>query len=558
MTKPAILHICLSQGWGGLEMYPIRIGKEFIKQGYEVYGLCVANTQVAYGMREAGLETFEVKSKNTLVFSQIIKLNNWLKERSVKIIHNHKSGDILVSALLNQLTPRKAFFTEHMGVTRPKKSIYHQWAYKHITQVFSISNETYQRNIKALPVPENKITRLWLGTDIPNSPIEESIEIRAIRTELNITNNQIVIGNIGRFCSGKGQLELIEAFALLKDKYSNTKLLLVGGLISSEGGDDNYTKEVNKRISQLGIENKVILAGFRKDTPSMLAAMDIVCLPNHNEAFGLTAIEAMAARKAIVGANTGALPEILEPVALLANPLDPREIAIQLSAFLDNQHLIEKKAQAAYERARTEFSMTTHIERLKTYYSELNMNSTTFTFKLRNKLRVKGNHQISIANTAKVRGCDISIKGKNNNLIIEEGVNLRGSQLEIDGNNCVIKVGKNSIIGHGCYLSARELNTQLILGEKCMLSRNVKIMTSDGHDILKDTQRVNPAKNIYIGNHVWLADNATVLKGVTIGKGSVVGINSTLTKSLEENCIAAGNPAKKVQDNIEWNEKLTF
>lgn len=36
--KPAILHICLSTGWGGLEMYPSRMGKEFIDKGYRVFG----------------------------------------------------------------------------------------------------------------------------------------------------------------------------------------------------------------------------------------------------------------------------------------------------------------------------------------------------------------------------------------------------------------------------------------------------------------------------------------------------------------------------------------
>ena len=44
--------------------------------------------------------------------------------------------------------------------------------------------------------------------------------------------------------------------------------------------------------------------------------MDIVCLPNHNEAFDLTAIEAMASKKAIVGADTGNASEILQPVTL--------------------------------------------------------------------------------------------------------------------------------------------------------------------------------------------------------------------------------------------------
>lgn len=91
-----------------------------------------------------------------------------------------------------------------------------------------------------------------------------------------------------------------------------------------------------------------------------------------------------------------------------------------------------------------------------------------------------------------------------------------------------------------------------------MFSRNVKIMTSDGHNIVRKNERINQARNIAIGNHVWLADNVTILKGVHIGNDSMVGINSTLTKSIETNVIAVGNPAKVIQNNINWEEKLTY
>jgi len=563
VTKPAILHICLSQGWGGLEMYPIRTGKAFLERGYKVYGLCTAGTQVADGMRDAGLETFEVSSKGQLLVSQLLKLNKWLNQRNVEIVHCHKSGDILISALLGVLTRRKTFFTEHMGVTRPKTDIYHKWAYSHVDQIFSISNETYKRNLKALPISENKITRLWLGTDIPEQPIDDLNEISSIKLELKIPENSTIIGNLGRVCSGKGQMELLEAFHLLQADYPNIRLLLVGGLDVSEGSDNEFVAKLKARIKELGLTQRVHLAGFREDTVRMLAAMDIVCLPNHNEAFGLTAIEAMAARKAIVGANTGAFPEILEHVGLLSNPLDPREISSQIEKYLQSPELVEGNAKLAFKRAQTEFSMASHISKLEQFYqkdaSVVRSSGLSLATKLRNKVHIKGQgHLVNIASTSKVRKCNISIKGNNNKLIIEDGVNIRESQIEIDGNNCTVKIGKDTVIGHNCYISSREENTHLVIGEDCMFSRNVKIMTSDGHDILRAETRINPAKSIKVGDHVWLADNVTILKGVDIGEKSLVGINSTLTKTIGKQCIAVGSPAKVTQKNIYWKKELTY
>lgn len=178
--------------------------------------------------------------------------------------------------------------------------------------------------------------------------------------------------------------------------------------------------------------------------------------------------------------------------------------------------------------------------------------------KLRNKIRVKPNNSIQIGKNTRIRHCDIYVNGNNNQLIIHDGANLKGVSIELNGNNCLLEIGANCVIGQNCFISCRERNTNLKIGNDCMLSRNIKIMTSDGHDILHDGKRINSAKNIYIGSHVWLADNVTILKGVHIGNDSIVGINSTLTKSIETNVIAVGNPAKVIQNNINWEEKLTY
>ncbi len=177
---------------------------------------------------------------------------------------------------------------------------------------------------------------------------------------------------------------------------------------------------------------------------------------------------------------------------------------------------------------------------------------------MRNSLKVKGRHNIEIDRDARIRGCDIIIKGKNNTLKIASNVSLKGAYIEIIGEGCSLIIGEGCVIGENCYLSARERGTQLTVGSNCMFSRNVNIMTSDGHDILKEGVRINPAKNIVIGDNVWLAENVTILKGVHVENNCVVGINSTLTKSIEEGVVAAGVPAKVLIENVSWQNQLTY
>lgn len=181
------------------------------------------------------------------------------------------------------------------------------------------------------------------------------------------------------------------------------------------------------------------------------------------------------------------------------------------------------------------------------------MNQLSFIQKLKNKIKVTGkNNKILIDGSMKISKTKIVIKGNNNTLHVKDGAKINGSFLEIIGDSCSIVIGKNSIIGDGCYLSAKEENITLIIGDDCMLSRNAKLMTSDGHPIFQDGKIINSAKNITLMDKVWIADDVTVLKGVDIGRNCVIGIGSVLTKSVPASSVAVGNPAKIVKDNISW------
>lgn len=179
------------------------------------------------------------------------------------------------------------------------------------------------------------------------------------------------------------------------------------------------------------------------------------------------------------------------------------------------------------------------------------MNSFTLLQRIRNKIKLRDNVFLKINSTAKIVGCQFYIKGKNNSIEIHRDSIIRNSVIEIIGDNCHLKISEGCHIGGNCYFSIKDCTT-LSIGSNVSLSRNTKIMTSDGHPIFQNGIRINNSKNISIGNNVWIADNVTILKGVQIGENCVVGINSTVTKDVPKNSIAAGNPAIIIKENIRW------
>ncbi|MGL5964768.1 MAG: acyltransferase [Cetobacterium sp.] len=178
-----------------------------------------------------------------------------------------------------------------------------------------------------------------------------------------------------------------------------------------------------------------------------------------------------------------------------------------------------------------------------------------FFLRLRNKIVLDKSNDLVMESNVKIRGCFIKVRGKGNLIILRKGCNLSGVNIEIRGNGCKVEIGEHSVIGKNNYMSVKGENKSIEIGKECMFSRNNKLMTFDGHDIFIDEIKVNESKSIKIGNNVWLADGATILKGVEISSGSVVGIDSLVTKTfLEEKIILGGNPAKVIKRGIKWKK----
>lgn len=148
----------------------------------------------------------------------------------------------------------------------------------------------------------------------------------------------------------------------------------------------------------------------------------------------------------------------------------------------------------------------------------------------------------------------ISIYGSNHTLVIEEGVTFKKGQIWFEDHDCYVSIGKGTSI-EDANLAVAENGTKLTIGKDCMLSSKVRIATTDSHSIIgiSTCKRTNPAKDITIGNHVWIGYNVNINKGVTIAENSVIAGHSVVTKSVRANCIAAGVPAKEVKVGINWN-----
>ncbi len=110
-----------------------------------------------------------------------------------------------------------------------------------------------------------------------------------------------------------------------------------------------------------------------------------------------------------------------------------------------------------------------------------------------------------------------------------------------------IILGDRVFIGSNCEFNIRK---RILIGDDCLVASGCRFIDHDhGHMNLEVpmSSQVGVEKDIIIGNDVWLGVNVIVLKGVTIGKSSIVAAGSVVTKSILPFEIWAGVPAKRVR-----------
>jgi acetyltransferase-like isoleucine patch superfamily enzyme len=130
--------------------------------------------------------------------------------------------------------------------------------------------------------------------------------------------------------------------------------------------------------------------------------------------------------------------------------------------------------------------------------------------------------------------------------------------LPLTGSDCKLEIGDGVVLGHYNHIYATKsikIEDRVLTADKVYISDN----THDYEDITQSivNSSIRQLKEVVIGEGSWLGENVCVI-GASVGKHSVIGANSVVTKDIPDYCIAVGAPAKIVKrycfDNKEWRK----
>ncbi|MFA9558192.1 glycosyltransferase [Evansella sp. AB-rgal1] len=331
---------------------------ELVKVMRDKKGLVVLfmkNGDLKEAIDNLGVETILLESPKMrnapAVIKWMISYSKLLTQVNPNIVLNWMPKAHKFTAIPNYVSKKPTCWWQH-GVPEPAHF------FDKLTTI--LPAETIGASSTVAKIAQLKLTNKHVFCVYPGSDIRKhspSVEKRVkIRKELGISDDTILIGNVGRIQSWKKQDKLIEALEILVKQQIKVKLLLVGGNLYNL--DDEYENKIHRLIADKKLEDYVISTGNQKDVTAYYDAMDLYVHTASGEPFGIVMVEAMLHEKPVIAVKSPGSVEIVEhgKTGLLLDSDNPLLIVSAVKRFLTGN--IKVNGKLGRERAITLFSNT--------------------------------------------------------------------------------------------------------------------------------------------------------------------------------------------------------
>jgi glycosyltransferase involved in cell wall biosynthesis len=315
-------------------------------RGWEVTAVCSDGKEVA-GLRTQGyrIDTIPIaRSMNPwLALRSLFCLILYFRRYKFDVLHVHTPVAALIGRIAAKLagiplviyTAHGFYFHEDMPHwKRTFFVILERIGGRFTDLLFCQSAEDESDAVREGIACADRVMTIGNGVSITRFSPENVGSGESTRTEFGIPKEAFVIGLIGRQVREKGVAEFLQAVTVLAGFYPNLWVLLVGDRLIS---DHAHGVRADFAEARVALGDRLVAPGLRDDTPRLLAAMDLFCLPSWREGMPRTIIEAMMMAKPVLATDIrGSREEVVpEETGILVPTRSPEQLAAAMRRFLE-------------------------------------------------------------------------------------------------------------------------------------------------------------------------------------------------------------------------------
>jgi glycosyltransferase involved in cell wall biosynthesis len=345
-----VLHLESSGSWGGQEFRTCLEINWLNAHGHQAWLICDPKSEVFPRAHELGTRVLAIPLRQRI--NPVTSFRIWLfcRRHGIDLIKTYSSKDhwlCLPLFLTGMPVTRARCITDPLG-NKSRGFIYKYGCAKIVADAKVIKRQLMEQN----GIPAEKIEVIGSAVDLVKfSPNLDPIKFRE---EMGFSPETPLIANIGMIRSDKGQMRLMKAARVVLQQHPEARFIIVG-----QGTGDRWREQrLRQAIYDAGLENKIIMLGYRWDTPEILVAANMVVIASIcTEASPIVLREAFATGRPVIATRVGDVPEIVEDGVngLVVEPGDSNALATAILRFLADEKLAARCAANALKYAREHF-----------------------------------------------------------------------------------------------------------------------------------------------------------------------------------------------------------
>ena len=348
-----ILHLESSGSWGGQEFRTCLEINWLNKHGHNAWLICDPKSEVLPRAREIGTRVLTMPLRRRI--DPLASLRLWLfcRRHQIDLVKTYSSKDHWLCLPLHALgmpVTRQRCITDPLG-NRSRGFIFKYGCSRIVADAKVIKTQLIAQN----GIAPEKIEVIGSAVDLHK--FSPDLDPMKFRREMGFSADTPLVTNIGMIRSDKGQMRLLKAATMVLRQRPDARFIFVG-----QGTGDRWREQrLRQGIYDAGLENKIIMIGYRWDIPEILVASDMVVIASLcTEASPIVLREAFATGRPVIATNVGDVPEIVEDGrnGLVVEPNDSEALASAIMRYMNDPELARRCAGRALRYAREHFDFT--------------------------------------------------------------------------------------------------------------------------------------------------------------------------------------------------------